>query len=162
MIGSYQSKTNLALLSYNGKTMSIHTNTYSNDLFTFNEENKQQNIDTNYSDNIYDIQKITSTLTIDDLSKFIFQKLKLNKDYLKEEVKYDQRYFIDSQEDYDNTYKNSKDPFEIIKIAKLLKLTKTQMKLLKSAINYSNDKLVTISKYYGVSLSKLSRIINMK
>ena len=82
----------------------------------------KKNIDTNYSDNIYDIQKITSTMTIDDLSKFIFQKLRLNQDYLKEEVKYDQRYFIDSQEDYGNTYKNSKDPFEIIKRAKHSKL----------------------------------------
>ena len=125
LIGSHQSKTNLTLLSYNGKIMSIHTNTniYSNDLLTFNEENKQQNIDIYYSDNIYDIQKITSTMTIDDLSKFIFQKLKLNQDYLKEEVKYDQRYFIDSQEDYDNTYKNSKDPFEIIKRTKHSKFT---------------------------------------
>ena len=44
LIGSHQSKTNLTLLSYNGKTMSIYTNTnaYSNDLLTFNEENKQK------------------------------------------------------------------------------------------------------------------------
>ena len=101
-------------------------------------------------------------MTIDDLSKFIFQNLKLNQDYLKEEVKYDQRYFIDSHEDYDNTYKNSKDPFEIIKRTKHSKLSKAQMKFLKSVINQGNDKLVTISQYYGVSLSTLSRIKNMK
>ena len=101
-------------------------------------------------------------MSIDDYRKFIFEKLQLSQHYLIKQVKSAQSDSIDLQKENNSVYQNVKDTFEIIKKEKYSKLTKHQIIFLKSIINYSNDIPVTISQYYGVSLSTLNRIKNMK
>ena len=84
------------------------------------------------------------------------------KHYLIKQVKGAQSGSIDLQEENNCVYQNAKDPFEIIKRAKHSKLTKYQIRFLKSVINHNNGKLVNINQYYGISLSTLNRIKNMK
>ena len=98
----------------------------------------------------------------DNYRNFIFEILQLSQHYLIKQVKSTQSDSIDLQEENNSVYQNAKDLFEIIKRAKHSKLTKHQIRFLRSVINHSNDKLVTISQYYGISLSTLSRIKNMK
>ena len=62
------------------------------------QEHKQQNIDQNNINSIYDVHRITRNMPIDDLRNFIFGKLQLGQYYLIKQVKGAQSDSIDSQE----------------------------------------------------------------
>ena len=148
--------------SYNGSTVSIHTNSNEDSTnLNMKEANNEEVLDNKMQQlNIHDITRDTKNKTDNEIKEMIKQKL----EFVEEEhpliLKQDSVSNKDESSNIISKFDESTDPFNIENRRKYSKLSLDQINYLKQKIVENKDNVSSLSRAYHVTPSTLSKIKN--
>ena len=148
--------------SYNGSTVSIHTNSNEDSTnLNMNEANNEEVLDNKMQQlNIHDITRDTKNKTDNEIKEMIKQKLEFVEEEYPLILKQDSVSNKDESSNIVSKFGESTDPFNIANKRKYSKLSLDQINYLKKKIVENKNNVSALSRAYHVSPSTLSKIKN--